>query len=133
MSTSYPLAANSSKLKPFPCGKGIGLSFSGVRFFRCECNACLVEAKIDDCLTTWLCKACGKPRLMQRRKSDQELIAELLGHPDLKGWDKLFCKTFAKASKLAPWQQEKLEGIAKKLGIGLECNCSAAELEGGKS
>jgi hypothetical protein len=128
-------ATHSSKLKPFPCGKGIGLSFYGRIFRRCECNAYFVEPKVDNYITIWLCKTCGKPRLAQRRKLHQELIAELLGHPDLKGWDKLFCTTHAKTKneKLASWQQQKVEGIARKLGIAIECNCAISELEGGKS
>jgi hypothetical protein len=122
------------RIKPFPCGKaGIGLSFRGIRFFRCRCGAYLVEAKLETYLTVWLCKTCAKPRLIQRRKSDAELISELLGNLNLKGWDKLFCSTLAKAERIAPWQQEKLEGIAKKLGIETERNCSPSELEGGKS
>ncbi len=133
MNTTTILTSISGKLKPFPIGKGIGLSFQGRIFRRCACRACLVEAKLDDYMTIWLCKACGKPRLAQRRKSDAELISELLENRELKGWDKLFCTTLAKAGKIAPWQQEKIQGIAKKLGIGLEYNCSASELEGGKS
>jgi hypothetical protein len=126
-------ATHTSKLKPFPCGKGIGLSFYGRIFRRCACNAYFVEPKVDNYITIWLCKTCGKPRLTQRRKSDAELISELLGNLNLKGWDKLFCSTLAKAERIAPWQQEKLEGIAKKLGIETERNCSPSELEGGKS
>ena len=122
------------RIKPFPIGKGIVLSISGRIARRCECSACLViESKADNFTTTWLCNACGKPRLVQRRKSDAELISELLGHRDLKGWDKLFTATLAKAEKLAFWQQQKIQAIAEKLGIGLEVGCSPSELEGGKS
>lgn len=130
INTIIPSAINSSKLKPFPCGKGIGLSFKGIGFRRCECKGYFVESKLDNYITIWLCKACGKPRLVQRRKLDTDLIAELLRNPDLRGWELFFLKEQSTRLSVGVWQRKKLEAIAERLGIEVEVNIPLSEAKG---
>ena len=126
--SSVTLSNNSSKIKPFPFGRGIGLSVKGKILRRCECKGNFVEARVDDYQTIWLCKNCKKPRLAQREKSDRELIAALLSLPELRGWERLFTREMERKQRLGTSQKEKLQGIAQRLGTGLEENCSLSNL-----
>jgi hypothetical protein len=76
---------------------------------------------------------CNAPRLARRQKSDNELISGLLNHPELKGWEKLFTREMQRKERLSTCQREKLQGIAKRLGIRLEENCSLSNIERGES
>lgn len=126
--STYPLA---NKLRPFPCGKAIGLSFHGRCFRRCECGIYAVEAREENSAISWHCKGCGAKRLVQQQKSDKELLSELLENPHLRGWEILFIREQSTRLALGTWQRKKLKAIAERLGIGLECNCSLSEVEGG--
>lgn len=120
------------RLRPFPCGMGIALSFHGRLFRRCECKGYFVESREENSRTVWLCRDCKKPRLAQRRKTDQELIAELLANPDLRGWEVFFVKEQSTRLAVGSWQQRKLRAIAERLGIEVEVNIPVcAIVEGG--
>jgi hypothetical protein len=107
---------------------------------RCHCGHCRVEASQDEkasqdeSVTIWRCKQCGIPRLARRQKSDAELILEILAIPKLRGWDATFAREMQrKDGGLGTKQREKLLGIAQKLGISLEYNCSLSDVEGGEA
>lgn len=128
--SSVTLSGNSSKIKPFPFERGIGLSIKGKILRRCECRGNFVEARVDNYITIWFCKNCKKPRLAQRQKTDSELISALLSLPALKGWERLFTREMERKQRLGTSQREKLQGIAQRLGIGLEENCSLSNVAG---
>jgi hypothetical protein len=115
--SSVTLSGNSSKIKPFPFGRGIGLSVKGKIFKRCECRGNFVEARVDNYITIWLCKNCKKPRLALRQLTDTELTTALLSVPKLRGWERLFTREMQRKERLGISQREKLQGIAQRLGV----------------
>jgi hypothetical protein len=120
------------RLSPIHFGNRIGLSVVGRVTWKCDdCRHPWVRPTSTDDLTIWRCEKCNAPRLAQRRKSDQELIAELLSHPGLKGWQKLFTREMRRKERLSPSQREKLQTIAEALGITLQENCSLSKGLGG--
>ena len=122
------------RLRPITFGNRIGLSIGGKIFWKCgDCKHLWVKPHKVGEITVWHCERCNAPRLAQRRKPDQELITELLKHPELKGWERLFTQTHSQGQGLAIWQREKLQGIAQSLGIKTEQNCSLSGVEGVES
>ena len=120
-----------SKLKSFPFGSRIGLSVLGRIAWKCsQCAHPWVRAASTGVLTLWHCEKCNAPRLAQGRKPDKKLVRELLSHPGLKGWQKLFTREMHRKERLSPSQREKLQTIAEALGITLQENCSLSDLEG---
>jgi len=122
------------RLRPITFGNRIGLSVGGRIAWKCsQCAHPWVRPTSTDALTIWRCVKCNAPRLARRQKSDNELISGLLNHPELKGWEKLFTREMQRKERLSTCQREKLQGIAKRLGIRLEENCSLSNIEGGES
>ena len=117
-----------NKLHPALFRNRIGLSIGGKITWKCDCRHPWVEPRKVGEVTVWHCEKCNAPRLAQQRKSDQELIAEILKHPELKAWQRLFTKTHSQAQRLATWQREKMQGIAQSLGIKTEQNCSLDQI-----
>ena len=117
------------RLRPITFGNRIGLSVGGRIAWKCsQCAHPWVRPTSTDALTIWHCVKCNAPRLARRQKSDNELISVLLAHPGLKGWEKTFTETHAKAKKLGVWQRRRLEGFARRLEIPLEQNCSLDQI-----
>jgi ribosomal protein L37AE/L43A len=126
----FPTCHN--KLNPFPFGSRIGLSARGGIPWKCrECAYPWVRATSTGVLTIWHCEKCNAQRLAKQRKSDQQLIAELLNHPRLSSFERTFIQTHSE--RLGVWQRKRIEGFARRLGISLECNCSLSNFAGVKS
>jgi hypothetical protein len=124
----------SNKLNPITFGNRIGLSIGGKISWKCgDCKHLWVKPHKVGEITVWHCERCNAPRLARRQKSDNELISGLLNHPELKGWEKLFTREMQRKERLSTCQREKLQGIAKRLGIRLEENCSLSNIERGES
>jgi hypothetical protein len=129
--TTQASPACNNKLQPLPFCNRIGLSVRGRITWKCsQCAHPWVRFTSTDALTIWHCEKCKTPRFAQWRKPDQKLIAELLSHPELKGWQKFFTREMQRKERLSTCQREKLQGIAKRLGIRLEENCLLSSIEG---
>jgi hypothetical protein len=117
-------------LRPIAFSSRIGLSIRGKVTWKCDCRHPWVKPHKVGEITVWRCSQCDTPRLAQQRKPDQKLIAELLSHPELKGWERLFTREMQRKERLSTCQREKLQSIAKRLGIRLEENCLLPHVEG---